>query len=170
MRHRLRPCAEQADDGDAGHPEQGLGDPDDGEEIDAFRVRLAEQGDDHRGEAAEHEGLRVGVAQQRAAGGAQRQPQRQGDEERYGRLAEQRGDGHRHGAGDHSADHLGEALLQRHAGQRRADDDHRHGRPLRLFEVEEEGDVQRQQPGGDGAQGEQQGVAVGSQEGAQIDE
>ncbi len=159
---------EQADQSDAGDAEQGLGDAGDGQGVGGFGRRLGQQGDYHGGEAAEHEGMGMREAHQRAAGRADRQPQRQGDDEGQGRLGEQRHDRHRDHGADGGADHLGEALLQRHAGQRGADDDDRHGRPLGLVEVEQERQVQRQQARDYGAQGKQQGVAAGMDDGAQV--
>ena len=59
-------------------------------------------------------------------------------------------------APERGADDLAETAGQGHAAQWLADDDHRHDRPLGLVQVEQERQVQGQQPGRDGSQGKQQ--------------
>ncbi|MNV61781.1 hypothetical protein D3C71_1543050 [compost metagenome] len=100
--------------------------------------------------------MRVGIAQQRAARRAERQPQGQADDERHWRLGEQGHDHHRHGRPRCGAQYLGETALEGHAGQRQADDDHGHQRPLRLLQVEDERQVEAQQACNDGTQREEQ--------------
>ncbi|MNP22087.1 hypothetical protein D3C76_1147400 [compost metagenome] len=156
--HRLRPGTEQADRANAGHRQQGFGDPGNGQHQGIVLLGDCQHGHHHGGKAAEHEGMRTGIAQQGAARGAQGQPQRQGDNERQRRLGKQRHDQHRHRSPDGGTHHLGEAALQGHAAQRLADDKHRHDRPFRLVEVEDKGQVQGQQTGNDGPQGKTEGV------------
>ncbi|MNJ45975.1 hypothetical protein D3C77_410940 [compost metagenome] len=152
--HRLRSGTEQADHAHAGHRQQGFGDPGDGQHQGIALLGNRQHGDHHGGKATEHKGMGAGVAQQGAPGSTQRQPQRQGDNKRHGRLGEQRHDQHRHRRPHRGADHLGETALQGHATQRLADDEHGHDRPLGLVEVEDKRQVQRQQAGDDGSQGE----------------
>ncbi|MCY1231006.1 hypothetical protein D9M72_434420 [compost metagenome] len=161
--HRLRASREQADKADAGHRQEGFRQPCDGQQERAVRLRNRQRGDNHGGESTQHEGMGIGVTQQRAARRTERQPQRQADQERLRRLRKHRHDQHRHPGTRSGAQHLGEAALERHAGQRQADDDHRHQGPLRLVQIEDEGQVQAEQSGCHGTQREQQDVTTGAQ-------
>ncbi|MNH11334.1 hypothetical protein D3C79_708470 [compost metagenome] len=74
--HRLRPGTEQADCAHAGHCQQGFSDPGNGQHQGIVLLGDCQHGHHHGGKAAEHEGMRTGIAQQGAARGAQGQPQR----------------------------------------------------------------------------------------------
>ncbi|MCY1512805.1 hypothetical protein D9M68_472800 [compost metagenome] len=149
---RLGTRRQQADETDTGHREEGLRQPRDGQQQRPVRLRNSQHGDDHGGESAQHEGMGIRVTQQGAARRTECQPQRQADQERPRRLREHRHDQHRHGGARSRPQHLGEAALQRHAGQRQADDDHGHQGPLRLVQIEDEGQVQAEQAGCHGTQ------------------
>jgi hypothetical protein len=78
-----------------------------------------------------------------------------------GAWGKDRHGGYRHDRAHGGADDLAETAGQHHAAQWLTDDDHGHDRPLGLVEVEQEGQVKRQQPGRNGSQGKQQHPGTG---------
>ncbi|MNP10600.1 hypothetical protein D3C76_1027560 [compost metagenome] len=86
--HGFRARGQQAHDADAGHCQQRLGHAGHGQQEGPVLIGNRQQPHDHRRVAAEDKRLGTGIAQQGATGGAQRQPQRQGHDERQRRLGE----------------------------------------------------------------------------------
>ena len=128
------------------------------------RIGAGRQGDDRRGVAGQDETVGRMVVQQRRAGGAERQPERHQQEEGQRRLTIERdhADGHqRTGAGADQAEH---ALGQDHAAIGLADHEHRHQCPLRLLQLQAEGQVQGQPAGQQGLHRELQFVQARAQQ------
>ncbi|MNE28946.1 hypothetical protein D3C80_1224090 [compost metagenome] len=138
------PCTQQAHHSHAGHRQQRLGHPGDGQHQGVFLFGDRQHGDDHRRKATQHTGLGIGVAQQRATSSTQTQPQRQGQQKRQWRLGVHGSDQHRDSRTDNCANHLAKTALQRHSGHRHTDDKHCHQRPFGLIQIENERKVKRQ--------------------------
>lgn len=126
--HTQRPD-QGAGGGGAENPQADLGAARDGLVKHLQRVVDRRQGDDRGGIAGQHKGVGPGTAQLRRRGRAQRQPQREGDQEQAWCLGEQADKNYRHERADQGAGQARQALLHHHTGQRLSHDERRHQCP-----------------------------------------
>ncbi|MNO84033.1 hypothetical protein D3C76_753630 [compost metagenome] len=110
----------------------------------AQRLQGRRQADDRHRIAGQHEGVGNVVAQGGGRGGAEADPEGNGEQEQPGRLGEQGDHHHRHRRPDQGAEQAEDTLGDHHAGERLGDDEYRHQRPLRLVQIEPEGAPERQ--------------------------